>query len=117
MVLANQRTPPQHCIFPHASVPQQDNGYDCGVFVCRYAYALYLKRNQRFTESDVGREGSYFHNIVTRSPEFTFDMPDIRRLRADIKTLLNALEREFLRRRERKRGNVSNGGERKRLKH
>ena len=33
-------------------VPYQDNGCDCGIFVCRYAYNLYIMRHQKFTCGD-----------------------------------------------------------------
>ena len=32
----------------HPNVPLQDNGCDCGVFVCHYAYSLYIMRHLPF---------------------------------------------------------------------
>jgi hypothetical protein len=34
-------SPHSYQLFSSFSVPQQINGFDCGVFVCRYAYGLY----------------------------------------------------------------------------
>ena len=72
------------------SVPYQDNGCDCGVFVCRYAYSLYTMRHQRFTRNDYNEEES-FSSLITRGPAFMFDMSDIDRIRGEISTLIDKL--------------------------
>jgi hypothetical protein len=69
-------------------VPYQDNGCDCGVFVCRYAYNLYLMRNQIFSFADIE---DHFKTLITEGPAFDFDMRDIARIREEIKVLVNAL--------------------------
>ena len=42
----NILSPYFHLTFP---VPTQDNSFDCGVFVCRYASAIYQLRERNFT--------------------------------------------------------------------
>jgi len=67
------------------AVPQQNNGCDCGVFVCRYAYNMVvLMRNQHFTWSDIDAQ-------ITNSPEFQFGMRDIPRIRREIGELIDNL--------------------------
>jgi len=76
-------------------VPYQDNGCDCGVFVCRYAYNLYMMRHQKFTYSDY-QERPPFTSKITRSPAFQFDMSDIDRIREEIATLIDNLSKLFI---------------------
>jgi len=77
-------------------VPYQDNSWDCGVFVCRYAYALYLMRNRRITYGAAGVETRpYFRNLITDSPEFNFDMSDIGRVRDELKQLITNLSPKY----------------------
>ena len=76
-------------------VPYQDNGCDCGVFVCRYAYNLYMMRHQKFTRMDY-EERPPFTSKITRSPAFQFDMSDIDRIREEIATLIDNLSKPFL---------------------
>eukprot|EP00563_Minutocellus_polymorphus_P004411 CAMPEP_0181044106 /NCGR_PEP_ID=MMETSP1070-20121207/13080_1 /TAXON_ID=265543 /ORGANISM="Minutocellus polymorphus, Strain NH13" /LENGTH=1161 /DNA_ID=CAMNT_0023122511 /DNA_START=127 /DNA_END=3612 /DNA_ORIENTATION=+ len=77
-------------------VPYQDNSWDCGVFVCRYAYALYLMRNKQITYEAAGLENRpYFLDLITKSPEFNFNMVDIGRVRDELKELITNLSPKY----------------------
>jgi hypothetical protein len=92
-------------VAPLVSVPYQEGGWDCGVFVCKYALSiLTLARNNSLTyaTAQVGRaEGGIagsddgtpcpFTELVTESEEFSFGMDYILHLRRDMKTLLERL--------------------------
>jgi Ulp1 family protease len=69
-------------------VPRQRNNSDCGVFVCRYAYNLYLMSNQVFSLSGIENK---FKELITEGPAFKFDKVDIVRIRKEIKELIDAL--------------------------
>eukprot|EP00804_Cyclotella_cryptica_P023147 CCRYP_000358-RA/>CCRYP_000358-RA protein AED:0.01 eAED:0.01 QI:1097/1/1/1/0.75/0.66/9/214/1028 len=69
-------------------VPYQENGCDCGVFVCRYAYNLYTMRSEKFTRSGIRDK---FKHLITDGPAFQFNMDDIARIREELKTLVDAL--------------------------
>lgn len=74
------------------AVPYQTNSCDCGVFVCRYAYGLYLLRNQTFTFED---QNDNFRKAITDNPAFQFDMDDIARIRGEMRTLIGKLTKEY----------------------
>jgi Ulp1 family protease len=58
--------------FSHAcSVPKQTNGYDCGVFICRYAYALYQARFTPITYVDLHLEKPPLKTAITQSTFLT----------------------------------------------
>ena len=78
----------------YSPVPHQENGCDCGVFVCRYAYNLYIMRHHRFTWK--GYEDS-FTSLITNSPAFQFDMFEIARIRKEMTTLVDNLSKVYLR--------------------
>ena len=63
-------------------VPYQDNGYDCGIFVCRYAYNLYVMRHLRFSWDDY-KEKSPFNTLITKRLAFQFDDSDMTRIRGE----------------------------------
>jgi len=89
-------------------VPRQDNGSDCGVFVCRYAFAMFQLRHLKFSYRDAGldtisakksitqrqREGLQsqgFVDLITNGKGFEFDVDDIQRIRCEFKTLIRKL--------------------------
>jgi len=74
------------------TVPMQNNTWDCGVFVCRYALAIFKLRNRSFTFRDV-HGNSPFSRLVTGGAEFDFDMDDIVRFRGEFQTLIENLSR------------------------
>ena len=74
-------------------VPYQENVCDGGVFVCRYAYNLYMMRHLKFTWVDFIER---FKSMITRGPAFQFDMEDIARIREEIGTLINKLSEIYL---------------------
>ena len=89
-------------------VPYQNNTWDCGVFVCRYAYAIYQLRNRNFTFQDAGlgspnkskknkrkRMGA-FYQLITNGDEFNFDMDDIARFREEFKILIERLSKLYI---------------------
>ena len=78
-----------------SKVPYQENGCDCGVFVCRYAYNLYTIRHQKFTLLGM-RETPQFLSRITRGAAFQFDMSDIARIREEIGVLIDHLSKHYL---------------------
>ena len=68
----------------------QNNTWDCGVFVCRYASAIFKLRNRSFKYRDVDGN-SPFSRVVTGGAEFDFDMDDIVRFRSEFQTLIERL--------------------------
>ena len=75
------------------SVPYQDNSWDCGVFVCRYAHALYSMRDRDITFGDAseGTGRNPFQQAITDSKAFDFCQDDILRIRKELDSLINKL--------------------------
>jgi len=96
--LAKSIDSPYSFLFP---VPYQNNGWDCGVFVCRYAYAMFGLRKNAFSYVDAQlptkRRGKAFDQLITKSSEFCFDMRDIARIRVEMKLLIRNLSEVYLR--------------------
>lgn len=74
------------------TVPYQDNSWDCGVFVCKYAYAVYSLVNRDFRRNDRWFE----RDLISNCDEFKFDMSDIGRLRREIRILIKRLSEIYL---------------------
>ena len=93
----------------YVTVPRQNNFSDCGVFVCRYALAMFQLRYKRFSRRDAGLEqlvdespistrrtqrappSGPFVELITNGHAFDFDVEDIQRIRQDFKTLIRKL--------------------------
>ena len=84
------------------TVPLQNNTWDCGVFVCRYAFAIYELRYRNFTYGDAGmycnavdvsrgEASRAFHDLISDGAEFDFNMDDIARFREEFKVLIERL--------------------------
>lgn len=63
--------------------PHQDNGYDCGVFICNYAksFTSMLLQNELKNEK-------YLVDVIARSKQFQFGSEEIDKLRQDIATMM-----------------------------
>jgi len=85
-------------------VPFQTNGYDCGIFVCRYAYALYRLRHLKFLHKEVFstavlgsptrfrcKKKNAFKSLITNGQDFKFEMEDIDQMRSDFKKFIQKL--------------------------
>ena len=101
----------QHELFDETSyprydikVPQQDNGYDCGAFVCLFQYGMYALRDVAFSfdDFDVALDGSKFRQenvgkaLITDSEAFNFDAKDIARFRVEYQLLIKKLSNVFV---------------------
>jgi hypothetical protein len=76
------------------SVPFQQNSWDCGVFVCMYAYALY--ETVLDVETLTYRDARCQFKVITLSAFFDFDSSDIIRLRREMKELIQKLSDIYL---------------------
>ena len=63
------------------------------MYVCRYAYAIYLLRDTRFTYENAGIAdfSPYFTDLITKSDEFNFDSEDIKTMGKEMNTLIGRL--------------------------
>ena len=66
-------------------IPQQRNYDDCGVFVLRYAYSLFQKRDQKVTRGDVKNS---LKEYITEDVWFHFKQADIYFMRRLIQNVL-----------------------------
>ncbi len=74
-----------------ASVPQQRNGFDCGLYVCMYAYAVYQIRHRPITYSDLYLNKTPCSEAITEVSYFQFTSEEITGLRQQIAQLIDYL--------------------------
>ena len=83
-------------------IPYQDNGCDCGVFVCRYAYNLFQMRNKYiFSQYDLFTRCK---KLFKECRLFEFGMEDIARIREEMKSLIHNLSTSYLRMKKLEKG-------------
>ena len=75
------------------TVPCQSNLTDCGVYVCRYIFAMYKLRSRKFSYGDAVADGEVCWQKLQNSTPFKFNKNDIIRIRKEIKTLIMNLHR------------------------
>eukprot|EP00536_Pseudo-nitzschia_multiseries_P008300 jgi/Psemu1/257073/estExt_Genewise1Plus.C_2090059 len=95
------------CQIYDPQVPRQNNGSDCGVFVCRYAFAMFQLRELKFSYRDAGLDSisqdtskkerrlllsQAFSDLITNGEPFNFGVGDIQRIRCEFKTLIQELQ-------------------------
>jgi hypothetical protein len=67
---------------------------DCGMFVCRYAHALYSMRDRDITFGDSKKGGgriTFLELAITQSEAFQFGDKDILRIRTELCLLIERL--------------------------
>jgi hypothetical protein len=90
--------------YPFA-VPLQDNGSDCGVYVCRYSLGVYKLRHCDFRERDIFpenlprqqrlRQKVGCQHLITTSREFDFTVQDIQEMRREFQRLIENLSKVY----------------------
>ena len=77
------------------TVPAQENGFDCGLFVCRYASAMYYLQDIEITFADVIKEQPPLMNKLSLSPYFRFYQSTVTKFREELLLLLKELSRLY----------------------
>jgi hypothetical protein len=72
-------------------VPIQSNGFDCGLFVCRYAAGLHKIRHELFTYSDIYSTSSPLLEKLTQNSNFQFHQRTVTEFRIQLGTLIDNL--------------------------
>jgi hypothetical protein len=73
------------------TVPSQLNGYDCGLFVCRYAAGLHKIKDELFTFKDIYASQSPLLEKITLNSNFQFDQVVVDEFRLQLGTLVDNL--------------------------
>ena len=68
-------------------VPTQENGYDCGIYVCRYMYAFFRLKDLPITFRDTVEEEP-LKGYVTSNSYFQFTQNDITEFWNNIQSLI-----------------------------
>jgi hypothetical protein len=80
------------CILSQNLVPRQHNGFDCGLFVCRYILGIYKLREQTFTHEDVYKNKTPLLKKVTNSSTFIFNQKLVNDFRKQLGELFDNLD-------------------------
>jgi Ulp1 protease family, C-terminal catalytic domain len=73
-------------------VPRQQNGFDCGLFVCRYILGIYKLREQTFMFEDVYKNKTPLLKKVTNSSSFIFNQKLVNDFRKQLGELFDNLD-------------------------
>lgn len=77
-------------------VTYQNNSWDCGVFVCRYASGIFQLRDRVFSYNELLGERGDVIKMITYGDEFNFSLDDIADLREEMKILIERLSTIYL---------------------
>jgi Ulp1 family protease len=72
-------------------VPAQENGFNCGIFLCRYAASMYYLQDFEIRFSDVRNEQPPLINILSLSPYFRFNQSDMDKFHAELLLIIKKL--------------------------
>lgn len=75
------------------SVPIQNNGYDCGIFVCRYAFNIVNLVHQTLNMRDICSNG--LSDYITNNDLFQFDQNDISKFRGELYDIVTELTKLY----------------------
>ncbi len=77
------------------TVPKQKNNFDCGMYTCQFAFAMYQFRDYLFYYDRLYTEEPRLKDIV-QSAAFAFTGKDTAKLRKNMGTLLDNLSTLYL---------------------
>jgi hypothetical protein len=80
-----------HPFFPYVLVPMQENGYNCGIFVCHYAAAMYYLQDVEVSYSDITREQPPLMNKLIESHYLHFNQSNMDKFCAELLLLVKKL--------------------------
>jgi hypothetical protein len=83
------------CDHLQISVPRQKNGFNCGLFLCRYALGIYKLREQTFTYEVVYRNKTPLLKKVTNNALFIFNQKVVDDFRKQLGELCDNLYHVF----------------------
>lgn len=100
----NKRTMPMF----DPRVPRQENSWDCGVFVCRYGYAvhrLYMEGVEFKVKAGTTKKDyqAQISQLISSHQAFDFNMDDIERIRVEMKQLLENLSTLYIKSRKKEK--------------
>jgi hypothetical protein len=76
-------------------VPRQKNGFDCGLFTCRYAFGIYKVKDQSYTYEDVFKSKTPLLKKLSNNAIFLFNQKVVDEFRTQLGKLCDNLHHVY----------------------
>jgi hypothetical protein len=76
-------------------VPRQKNGFDCGLFTCRYAFGIYKLKDQSYTYEDVFKSKTPLLKKLSNNAIFLFNQKVVDEFRTQLGKLCDNLHHVY----------------------